>query len=37
MLYRTTVEVEVTPSGRRVCVPVWQSRDPPAPPPVRPI
>ena len=23
-LYRTEVEVEETPSGRRVCVPVWQ-------------
>jgi iron complex transport system ATP-binding protein len=28
VLYRTAVEVEVTPSGRRVCVPVWQPRAP---------
>jgi iron complex transport system ATP-binding protein len=37
VLYRTAVEVEVTPSGRRVCVPVWQPREPATPSSVRPI
>jgi iron complex transport system ATP-binding protein len=31
-LYRTEVEIEETPSGRRVCVPVWQRAKAPGPP-----
>src|SRR5271170_8075481 len=36
-LYRTEVQVEETPSGRRVCVPVWQRPDPAVRPPGRPV
>jgi iron complex transport system ATP-binding protein len=35
-LYRTEVQVEETPSGRRVCVPAWQRPDPGRQAPGRP-
>ena len=36
-LYRTEVQVEETPSGRRVCVPMWQRPGPVRAAPGRPV
>jgi iron complex transport system ATP-binding protein len=36
-LYRTEVQVEETPSGRRVCVPTWQRPNPVRAAPGRPV